>query len=89
MTICAQIVNSACRGYEEFVNSNDILDEAFKNIYDGIPFEEVFKSIILSARTLIEKDPAYAKVSAQLLLYSIRKEVLEPPCEWSTRAIVH
>jgi ribonucleoside-diphosphate reductase alpha chain len=71
-----QIVDSACTGYEEFVNSKDILDEAFKNIYDGIPFEEVFKSIILSARTLIEKDPAYAKVSAQLLLYSIRKEVL-------------
>ena len=71
----AQIVNSACKGYEHFVNSKDILDEAFKNIYDGIPFEEVFKSIILSARTLIEKDPAYAKVSAQLLLYSIRKEV--------------
>jgi len=71
-----QIVNSACKGYEHFVNSKDILDEPFKNIYDGIPFEEVFKSIILSARTLIEKDPAYAKVSAQLLLYSIRKEVL-------------
>jgi ribonucleoside-diphosphate reductase alpha chain len=69
-------VNASCQGYEEFVNPNDILNEAFKNIYDGIPFEEVFKSIILSARTLIEKDPAYAKVSAQLLLYSIRKEVL-------------
>jgi ribonucleoside-diphosphate reductase alpha chain len=71
-----EIVDSACKGYEEFVNTKDILDEAFKNIYDGIPFEEVFKSIILSARTLIEKDPAYAKVSAQLLLYTIRKEVL-------------
>jgi len=71
-----QIVNEACKNYEEFVDPNDILKEAFKNIYDGISFEEVFKSIILSARTLIEKDPAYAKVSAQLLLYSIRKEVL-------------
>ncbi len=70
------IVNSACKGFEEFVNAGDILEEAFKNIYEGIQFEEVFKSIILSARTLIEKDPAYAKVSAQLLLYSIRKEVL-------------
>ncbi len=71
-----EIVSSACKGHEEFVNVKDILEEAFKNIYDGIPFEEVFKSIVLSARTLIEKDPAYAKVSAQLLLYSIRKEVL-------------
>ena len=34
-----QIVNSACSGYEEFVNSKDILDEAFKNIYDGLGFE--------------------------------------------------
>ncbi|OUV99256.1 MAG: ribonucleoside-diphosphate reductase subunit alpha [Betaproteobacteria bacterium TMED156] len=71
-----EIVNSACKGYEGLVNPNEILDAALKNIYDGIPFEEVFKSIVLSARTLIEKDPAYAKVSAQLLLYSIRKEVL-------------
>ena len=37
--------------------------------------EELFKSVIMTAKTFIERDPAYAKVSAQLLIYSIRKEV--------------
>ncbi|MBZ0096415.1 MAG: ribonucleoside-diphosphate reductase subunit alpha, partial [Sulfuricella sp.] len=47
-----------------------------RNLYDGVPFEEVGKSAILSARTLIEKEPAYSFVTARLLLDTIRKEVL-------------
>ena len=38
--------------------------------------DEVFKSAILSARALVEKDPAYSQVTARLLLHTIRKEVL-------------
>ena len=47
-----------------------------QNLYDGIPVDEVFKSAILSARALVEKDPAYSQVTARLLLHTIRKEVL-------------
>jgi ribonucleoside-diphosphate reductase alpha chain len=46
-----------------------------KNLYDGVPVEELYKSAILAARTLIEKDPAYSQVTARLLLHTIRKEV--------------
>jgi ribonucleoside-diphosphate reductase alpha chain len=42
-----------------------------------VPLEEVFKSAILAARALVEKDPAYAKVTARLLLHTIRKEILQ------------
>ena len=45
-------------------------------MYDGVPAEEVRKSVILSARALIEKEPAYRYVTARLLLHSIRQEVL-------------
>jgi ribonucleoside-diphosphate reductase alpha chain len=48
-----------------------------KNLYDGVPAEEVRKSAVLSARALIEKDPAYSYVSARLLLHIIRREVLK------------
>ena len=41
-----------------------------------MPIEEVGKSAILSARTLIEKEPTYSFVTARLLLDTIRKEVL-------------
>jgi ribonucleoside-diphosphate reductase alpha chain len=52
------------------------LVETLKNIYDGIPLDEVYKSSILSARALIETDPAYSLVTARLLLHTIRREVL-------------
>jgi len=47
-----------------------------RNLYDGIPMEEVHKASVLAARTLIEKEPAYTYATARLLMYSIAKEVL-------------
>src|SRR5690606_22240050 len=38
--------------------------------------EEVHKSAILAARALIEKEPAYSRVTARLLLHTVRREVL-------------
>ncbi|HEY9281625.1 MAG TPA: ribonucleoside-diphosphate reductase subunit alpha [Eoetvoesiella sp.] len=58
------------------IDSDAILAETVKNLYDGIPVDEVFKSAILSARALVEKDPSYSQVTARLLLHTIRKEVL-------------
>jgi ribonucleoside-diphosphate reductase alpha chain len=58
------------------IDSDAILSETVKNLYDGIPVDEVYKSAILSARALVEKDPSYSQVTARLLLHTIRKEVL-------------
>ncbi|NYT36154.1 ribonucleoside-diphosphate reductase subunit alpha [Allopusillimonas soli] len=58
------------------IDVDGILKETIKNIYDGIPVDEVFKSAILSARALVENDPSYSQVTARLLLHTIRKEVL-------------
>ena len=63
-------------GLEEFVDNDLILKETLKNLYDGVPIEEVYKSAILAARVQVEKDPAYSKATARLLLHSIRTEVL-------------
>ncbi len=67
---------AAGEGLAEFIDTEAILKETVKNLYDGIPVDEVFKSAILSARALVEKDPAYSQVTARLLLHTIRKEVL-------------
>ena len=67
---------AAGEGLAEFIDAEAILKETVKNLYDGIPVDEVFKSAILSARALVEKDPAYSQVTARLLLHTIRKEVL-------------
>ncbi|RTZ39925.1 ribonucleoside-diphosphate reductase subunit alpha [Candidimonas sp. SYP-B2681] len=58
------------------IDADAILKETVKNLYDGIPVDEVFKSAILSARAMVENDPSYSQVTARLLLHTIRKEVL-------------
>ncbi|RII84446.1 ribonucleoside-diphosphate reductase subunit alpha [Neopusillimonas maritima] len=58
------------------IDNDAILNETIKNLYDGIPAEEVYKSAILSARSMVENDPAYSQVTARLLLHTIRIEVL-------------
>ena len=69
------VVAAACEGLPE-TNPQAILQATVRDLYDGVPMEEVRKSLILSARSLIEKDPDYTYVTARLLLNSIRREVL-------------
>ena len=69
------VIQAACEGLLE-VNPKLILDEALKNLYDGVSEDEVFKSVILAARLLIESEPAYNSVTARLLMHTIRKEVI-------------
>jgi ribonucleoside-diphosphate reductase alpha chain len=71
-----ELIRAACAGLGEAVAAEPILQETLKNIYDGVPMDEVRKSAILSARALIEKDPGYAYATARLLLNTIRLEVL-------------
>jgi ribonucleoside-diphosphate reductase alpha chain len=70
------LVESACAGLGDAVDAATIIQDTLKNIYDGVPMDEVRKSAVLSARALIEKDPAYGYVTARLLLNTIRLEVL-------------
>ncbi len=70
------LVRAACDGLTEFVIPDAILGETYKNLYDGVPLEEVHKSAILAARALIEQDPAYSYVTARLLLHTMRREAL-------------
>jgi ribonucleoside-diphosphate reductase alpha chain len=71
----AAIVAAACEGLPE-TNPQAILQATLRDIYDGVPMDEVRKSLILSARSLIEKDPDYTYVTSRLLMHSIRREVL-------------
>ncbi len=70
------LIESACVGLSDYVSADAILAETVRNLYDGVPLDEVYRSAILAARSLIEKDPAYSRVTARLLLHTIRREVL-------------
>ncbi|NBN92876.1 MAG: ribonucleoside-diphosphate reductase subunit alpha [Betaproteobacteria bacterium] len=73
------LVVASCEGLGPQVDPQAILKSAVRDLYDGIPAEEVAKSLVLAARTLIEHDPAYSQVTARLLLDQIRHEILGEP----------
>ncbi len=75
MAQAQELIDAACIGLEKHVDADAILAETAKNLYDGMPLEELHKSAILAARALMEKDPAYSQVTARILLHTIRKEV--------------
>ncbi|MEO7401824.1 MAG: ATP cone domain-containing protein, partial [Polaromonas sp.] len=70
------LIEASCANLGADVKPDPIAAETMRNLYDGVPIEEVYKASILAARTLIEKDPGYTYATARLLLHTIRKEVL-------------
>ncbi len=70
------LIETACTGLGADVKPDPVIAETMRNLYDGVPMDEVYKASILAARTLIEKDPDYTYVTARLLLHTIAKEVL-------------
>ena len=70
-----ELVRSSCAGLPD-VDADRILKATLKDLYDGVAVEEVRKGVVLSARALIEKDPAYSYVTARLLLDALRFEAM-------------
>jgi ribonucleoside-diphosphate reductase alpha chain len=70
------IIAHACDGLGKDVSPEPILAETVRNLYDGVPLQEVYKASILAARTMIEKEPDYTYATARLLMHTIAKEVL-------------
>lgn len=70
------LIVSACEGLGSDVKPDPITAETMRNLYDGVPLDEVYKASILAARTLIEKEPDYTFVTARLLLHTIFKEIV-------------
>jgi ribonucleoside-diphosphate reductase alpha chain len=70
------VIRAACHALNPDVRAEPVLAETMRNLYDGVPIEEVYKAAILAARTLIEQDPDYTYVTARLLMHTIAKEVL-------------
>ena len=71
----AALINDACEGLEE-VSMNEVLEEALKNLYDGVSIADMRTSLVMSARTKVEKEPNYSFVTARILMDQIRNEAL-------------
>ncbi len=69
------LVDEACAGLES-VDAEAILQDTCRNLFDGVKESDVGQALVMSARTLIEKEPNYSQVAARLLLDSLRREAL-------------
>jgi ribonucleoside-diphosphate reductase alpha chain len=69
------IVAEACINLAD-VSESEIIEEALKNLYDGVSMAELSTSLVITARTLIEKEPNYSYAAARLLLDNLRTEAL-------------
>ena len=69
------IVAEACMDLDD-VSEAAIIDEALKNLYDGVTEHELSTSLVITARTMIEQEPNYSSVAARLLMDNLRAEGL-------------
>lgn len=70
-----KIINEACSGLQD-VDPRLIFDETLRNLFDGVPENDVAATLVMSARTFIEKEPNYTYIAARLLMDSLRSEAL-------------
>jgi len=67
------LITEACADLED-VTPNLIFEDSLKNIFDGISKRDVNHVLVMTTRTLIEKEPNYTYVAARLLLNQLRSE---------------
>lgn len=84
-----QTCEAACAGLGEGVSARLIVDQALKNLYDGVAMADVRQALILAARTRIEREPGYDQAAARLLLASLSEEVIGQPVAAEEMAAVN
>jgi len=73
---------SACKGLEEFCSVDEVLDEVMRQVFDGISSTEIYRTMILAARSSIERDPAYDTLASRLMLMVIYNDALQAAPEF-------
>lgn len=67
------ILTKACIDLK--VDVGAIYEATVRDMYDGISKDDAIKTLIMSSRAMIEQDPMYNRVTARLMLQTIREEV--------------
>ena len=73
--ILSNLAVDACQGLND-VSPTQIIEDARKNLFDGVAMNDVYKALVMSARALVENEPNYSYVTSRLLLQDIYREAL-------------
>jgi len=68
-------VSEACHALE-FTEPELIVKETIRNLFNGVTMVDVRKALVMTARTLIEKEPNYSLVASRLLLNDLQAQAL-------------
>ncbi|MEM6506485.1 MAG: ATP cone domain-containing protein, partial [Planctomycetota bacterium] len=68
-------IYEACHGLPE-CKPNELLQELYANLYNGITTTELEKAMVMIARQHIEKEPAYNTVATRLVLNIVYRQAL-------------
>jgi len=69
-------IYSAVRGLEQNCSAEELVEETYRSLYNGITPQEIYRAMILASRSRIERDPDYDTVAARLMLMVIYNEAL-------------
>ena len=64
-----------CAENLENIDVTSVLVRALQDLYDGVKIDEVYKSLILSSRSMIETEPNYSFLTARLLLNQLIRNI--------------
>ncbi len=79
----------ACRGMENLVSVDELLETAITQYYIGMKEQEVDLANIFAAKSKIEKEPAYSLVASRLLLDVLYRETTGLPASDPTLPKTH
>ncbi len=66
----------ACRGLEDLVSTEELVESSIANFYEGMKESEVDLANMMASRAKIEFEPAYSKVASRLLADSLYREAM-------------
>jgi len=61
----------ASRGFESVVNLDKLVEQTQRELFDGMTMRDVTNTLVLVARSFIERDQAYSFIASRLLLLGI------------------
>src|SRR3990167_3504301 len=71
----ADLILAACKNTTD-VDFTKMLEDTQNNLFDGVALKDVYKALVMTARTHIENEPNYTYVAARLLLHDVYEEAL-------------
>lgn len=69
-------IRAACKGYEGVINIESLLNACEQGVYEDMETKDIARLAILTARSLIERDPSYSIITTRLFLAALYREVL-------------